>query len=237
MFFGNFHAASMLNAGERLRAGSLGGGPSNWSYATMDYLQQNAVLFNVAYAAMLFWKEDNSDGKYTEFLEFCLHDLYKLRLLKLSGPCIDILHTTDHHRRYEAHADGVFIDFEKDTLGHYVITYNDGTTAELPIIYGLNIAHRKCNWSRTPGTDSYRVDSQLCGMAYGTLPIKAADDTYFLWRVLNPQPKKEIISITLKEKTGFEGKVEMLRATHGVYNTTAIDGSSSVEEASGVRRL
>ena len=226
MFFGNFNPVNMPNAARRIRAGAKGGGPSNWSYATMPYLQENGVLLGLAYAAMLFWKEDAEDDRYTEFLEFCMRDLYAQRISRMTGPAIDILHGTKHFQPHRGHADGIFIDYESKTMGSYVVTYTDGTQARLPVIYGQNIANQKRDWTRhiaEPGVigstdmgsarinDSYTVDGTLCGMAYGTLPVRIGEDTYFLWRAENPHPDKAVASVVLEEKPGFEGQVKVLK--------------------------
>ena len=227
MFYGNFHAVSMPDAALRLKAGSVGGGPSNWNYATFPYLQQNGVLLDLAYASMLFWKADADDDRYTEYLEFCFRDLYKLRTRAISGPYIEALHATSHAAPHETHADGVFIDYDKNTLGAYLVTYADGSETRLPIVYGQNIANTGRDWTRAPNEliredfergvidcDSYTVDSELCGMAHGTLPVLIGTKTYYLWRAENPRPEKEIVSVSLEEKPEYEGKIEVLKVSY-----------------------
>nr|MDD6335657.1 family 20 glycosylhydrolase [bacterium] len=224
MFYGNYHCMAMPHAAARIAAGAKGGGPSNWSYATLEYLQQNCVLGSLAYAATLFWRNDHRDDQFTEYLTFCLKDLYKYRNLDiLAGPHIQITHTSLFERPYEGHADGVFIDVEGDTLGRYVVTYTDGTTFDIPIVYALNIVGKDRYWTRGFGSptgsadmgearkneqsDIYDYDNQLVSVSYTTLPEKRGEDTWFTFVTANPYPQKTIESINLVEKPGMEGKI------------------------------
>jgi hexosaminidase len=224
MFFGNFHSLAMPNAAKRLAAGAKGGGPSNWSYATLPYLQENGALLSLAYAALLFWIDGMADDRYQEGLRFCFDDLFRLCYGDvLKQPHIEILHTTTHHRPYMSHADGVFIDYDADTIGKYNVKFDDGTNFEIPVVYGQNITNRDRVWTRgfagkTGGADmggdddsddyeSYVYDTLLSSVAYSTLPVQIGAETWFRLPVENPCPQKKIIDVCNVEKPGMEGKL------------------------------
>lgn len=224
MFFGNFHSLAMPNAAKRLAAGAKGGGPSNWSYATLPYLQENGALISLAYASLLFWKDGMDDDKYQEGLQFCFNDLFRLCYSEtLKKPHIEILHTTTHHRPYVSHADGVFIDYEADTIGKYVVKFEDGAEFEIPVIYGQNITNKDRFWTRghagrTGGADmggdddsedyeSYVYDTLLSSVAYSTLPVQTGGETWFLLPVENPRPGVKITDVHKVERPGMEGRL------------------------------
>ena len=224
MFFGNFQPLAMPDAAKRLAAGAAGGGPSNWSYATLPYLQENGVLTALAYASLLFWKDGISDDRYAECLEFCFRDLYLLKNREtLKRPHIEILHTTTHFRPFRYHADGVFKDYGADTIGKYVVEYEDGASFEVPVIYGQNITNRDRCWGRgLPGEgfvsaagdeeeagdyDSYVYDELLAGAAYSTLPERIGRETWFRIAIENPEPDKKVKDVHMVESPGMEGRL------------------------------
>jgi len=225
LIFGNYHSVGMPNAAERLRAGAIGGGPSTWSFATPEYLQETATTLNLAYTAMLFWQAGAKDEKYTEYLDFCFRDLYALNLRSRSGPRIEALHAANYKRPARQYSDGDRIDLENDMLGEYIVAYADGTTARLPVIYAQNIADRDRDWCRRlrrtadsvvmpagPDQDTYIVDGILHAMAHATLPVRIGGDTYYLWSAASPYPDKVIESVRLEEKA--EGLVDVLKISH-----------------------
>jgi hexosaminidase len=224
MFFGNFQPLAMPEAAARLAAGVLGGGPSNWSYAMLPYLQENGVLTSLAYASLLFWKDGMTDDRYTECLEYCFKDLFMLGNGEaLKRPHLEILHATTHSRPFRYLADGVFKDYGADTIGKYVVEYEDGTSFEVPVIYGQNIADRNRFWNRGfPGEDfprtaededdagdydSYMIDALLAGMAYSTLPERTGGETWFRIAVENPHPEKKVKGVRAVEAPGMEGRL------------------------------
>lgn len=224
MFYGNFHSLAMPNAAKRLAAGATGGGPSNWSYATLPYLQENDALISLAYATLLFWKDGMADDRYEEALKFCFDDLFRLRYLEeLRQPHVEIVHTTTHHRPYISHADGVFIDYATDTIGSYIVEYEDGSAYEVPVVYGQNISNKNRRWTRTIGeptggtdmggeSDSgdyecYTYDPLLTCVGYSTLPVQDGEDTWFRFVIGNPAPAKKIVRVRPVERQGMEGRL------------------------------
>ena len=220
MFYGNLQPMAMPNATARLAAGAMGGGPSNWSYATLQYLQENGVLAALAYCSLLYWKDGLTDGRYEEMLQTCFEDLYLFGNREtLAGPRIEITHTTAHYRPFQYLFDGVFKDVEADTIGKHVVEYADGTALEIPVVYGQNVSNKDRFWNRGfagegfpadedhGDSDCYVYDEQLCGMAYTTLPVRLGEETWFRCAVKNPYPGKEVKRVRTEEKPGMEGKL------------------------------
>jgi hexosaminidase len=222
MFFGNLDTPAMPRAAERIAAGALGGGPSNWSWATMPYLQQNGALLTLAYASLLFWKDGMTDDRYTDMMNWCFQDLFKLRYREvLHRARVELTHTTSHFRPFRYHADGVFINYGEDTLGQYIIEYEDGGSFVVDIVYGLNIVNRERSWTRAYGAarmemgeepdeldcECYAYDRLLAAAAYSTLPVWEAGETWFKFIIENPEPGRRIRNVRLKEKPGMEGKL------------------------------
>jgi hexosaminidase len=222
MFYGNFDPPAMPHAAARIAAGALGGGPSNWSYATFPYLQENGALLSLAYASLLFWKDGMADDAYAGALRFCFWDLFRFRHADaLRRPRVELAHTTSHFRPYRYHADGVFIDYEADTLGKYVVEYEDGSSFEVPVVYGQNIVNRDRRWTRAYGAarmemgeepdeldcECYSYDKLLASAAWSTLPFEDGGQTWYRIVVENPAPGRRIRAVRLVEKPGMEGKV------------------------------
>lgn len=233
MVYGNFCPHIMLELKDRFDSGAKGGGQSNWSSSNLEYMQYNNVLFDQYYASILFWNDSYNEDKYTEALETCLADMYKYSSAeKYAAPHIEITHTTTFFRQYNYKHDGNLIDYETDTLGKYVVEYDDGTKHEIPVLYTQNISHLGRKWFRTcksPLFDVdfisygenyshtnrfYDVDRLLMAAGYTTLPVKCGDDTYYKYVVENPYPEKKIERVTFEEAPGKENTVLVKSITY-----------------------
>jgi len=218
LVYGNFNAQNFLDWNRRLAAGAKGGAPSHWSSLEEDTLQRNRVLLSLVYGVQLFWNEQYDDEKYPEYLKECLEELflYKNRDV-LSAPHFEILHTTTIMRKY-VYISSLPMQPEKDTVGKYVVRYEDGTEVEIPIIYGLNITNKARTWKRTlrsslpefariPEQDQYQVDALLSEVTYTTLPIRDGSDTVFRIAVRNPHPEKKIARVDIVKTCTDEGDI------------------------------
>lgn len=202
MVYGNFSAHRILDWNRRLSAGAAGGSPSHWSSLCKETLQRNAVLLELVYGAYLFWNSEYDEMMYEEILHKSFEELYIYKNRKtILGPHFEITHTTDLKRDY-VYISSLPMQLEKDTIGHYQVTYEDGTFINIPIIYGLNITNRNRDWSRSINneTDTYVVDELLIEVSYTTLPIKTNEYTCFKFVVENPFPDKKIHKILVKKQ-------------------------------------
>ena len=223
---GNFVPEIMLELKDRFDAGSKGGGQSNWSAANLEYMQYNRVLFEEYYASILFWNEGYADDKYDETLITCFKDMFTYSSAeKYAVPHIEFTHATTFFRQADVKEDGNFIDYERDTIGKYIVEYTDGTKYDIPLLYTQNICHLGRKWHRTCkeplfdvdfilyGTNYsrsdifYDVDRLLIGTGYSTMPVKYGAETYFKYVVVNPYPDKQIKSISVEEAKGKEGTI------------------------------
>ncbi|HBN83258.1 MAG TPA: beta-N-acetylhexosaminidase, partial [Clostridiales bacterium] len=206
LVYGNFSPHRFLDWNRRLQARAQGGSPSHWSSLCEDTLQRNGVLLELVYGAYLFWCSNYNEEMYESLLKQSFYELYMYKnrdMLKKSH--FEITHTTDLNRKY-VYISSLPMQKEKDTVGNYLITYEDGSVLEIPIVYGLNISNRERSWTRSLGsqTDAYQTDSLLIETSYTTLPLQIDKSTYFKFVVANPYPDKKIISFTVQKKDGIE---------------------------------
>lgn len=226
---GNFNPIIMENLKNRVRGeGVLGGGPSNWSASNLTYMQYNWVLFDLYYASFVFWKHDYADEtSYEPIVREMAKDMYRYSTSEtLARPHIKITHTTDFFRQADYRHDGTTIDYDRDTMGKYVVTYADGETFDIPVYYNQNISNKGRKWTRTFASplfdyadfisygvnyshsdDKYDFDRLLAGACFGSLPEEIGEDTYFTFAVINPHPEKKISSVEFVPANGKENTV------------------------------
>ncbi len=225
MVFGNYNPIIMKDLKRRISR-AIGGGPSNWSASNLVYMQYNRVLFDLYYASLVFWNDSCTDESYPEMLECSLQDMYRYSSAeKYAVPHIEFEHTATYFRQFDFRHDGTTIDYERDTMGRYVVTCEDGTVWEVPLWYNQNISNKDRKWYRvfaqplfdvdfiSYGTNYshqnrfYDVDRLLMAAGYSTLPVRAGEDTYYRYVVENPYPDKKIASVEFVPAPGKEGTV------------------------------
>ena len=214
MVYGNFGAVSFLDWNRRLAAGAKGGAPSHWSSLEEDTLQRNGVLLSLVYGVLLFWDWDYDDANFPAYIEECFRELYACKNRSvLEKPHLEITHTTTIQRPY-VYISSLPMQLEKDTVGKYVITCEDGTVWEAPIVYGLNITNKNRNWNRefdgnpyADERDAYFFDNLLQEVTYTTLPLRDGNDTVFRMVVENPYPEKRICRVDVVKTCSDEGDI------------------------------
>ncbi len=189
MVFGNLSAQRLVNWRERINWGAKGGFVSNWGSNAEEYLQRNIQMFSLLFSAYCFWSDDYDYCDRDEVGKAVIAEYYRRRHENF-GPAITIVHTTEHYIKHVPFYDGIFIDDAVYMLGNYVVTYDDGTTALLPVKYGTNIAFSGIDPSSLKGDFT-----QVCG---ATLPTKIDGKLYFECPYKNPFPTKKIVDITYK---------------------------------------
>ncbi|NLD87899.1 MAG: family 20 glycosylhydrolase, partial [Clostridiales bacterium] len=218
MVYGNFTAHTFLDWNRRLAAGAKGGAPSHWSSLEDDTLQRNAVFLSLIYSTELYWDEDYDDAKFPQYLDECFYELFMhCNRDVMARPHFEIVHTTTIKRPY-VYISSLPMQLEKDTIGKYIVTYDDGTVHEIPIVYGLNITNKNRTWGRkyhgdaredfgVAERDSYMVDSLLVEVGYTALPMKDGSDTIFKIEAENPYPEKRIMSVDVVKVCDDEGDI------------------------------
>lgn len=218
--FGNFSGSSIQNYRGRCGDNVSGGIVSNWSETSEPYLKRNGVYFEMAFNNFLYWDAESSDAKFNSYVNSAFEALYfyKYRDVINAKPktYMEITHSTSKSVPPETLADGNFIDDEKYVVGEYIISYEDGSSASLPVVLGDNIANDAQEWAaseedqaaeKTPdqgggGEFNLRLTSGLRDIAYTAMPKPSKGRTVYSYIAKNPHPDKEIASIDFKLPEG-----------------------------------
>lgn len=218
MWYGNFSPVGFLDWNRRLAAGAKGGAPSHWSSLEDDTLQRNGVFLSLFYGTLLFWDEHYDDAKYPEYIERVFDEMFLHHSREtLKKPHFDILHATSVERPY-VYISSLPMQLQKDTIGKYVVTYDDGTTFEIPVVYGLNVTNLHRDWTRVyqgdmdgnrtlAERDTYKTDPLLMEVAYTARPIRVGEDTYCRIVVENPYPEKHVTGVETVKTAGDPGEI------------------------------
>lgn len=203
MIYGNFQAIKLKNYRERI-SNVDGGFVSNWGSVEEMYMQRNGQNYSLLTTAYIFWND-----KYDNSMSEVLHEKVKTELYNrykdtLGDNIIELEHTTDYNKGYKAFYDGYYIVPEDWVIGWHVVEYEDGTTANLPVVYGYNIRGNK----KTPvqslslGEVEANVseDIEIIGAAY---PVMYGEKVFYRTAYTNPSPNKKIKGITYKTKDGI----------------------------------
>ena len=125
----------------RLKIGPFGGSVSNWGSFEPDYMQrnlQNASLTKIAY---LLWNVNHEPCNEQALNEKVMERLYTEAFNSIpEDNRLYIKHTSNKDKRYIQFYDGYFIE-EDDRLGKYVIEFDDGSSSEYFVDYGLNVGN------------------------------------------------------------------------------------------------
>ena len=105
------------------------------------------------------------------------------------------------------------MQLEKDTIGKYVVRYEDGTTLDIPVIYGLKISNKNRSWERrergwgAAEREAWYLDQLLVEPGGTALPLRDGSDTVFKIVVENPWPEKKIAGVDVIKTCGDEGGI------------------------------
>ncbi|AUS96058.1 beta-N-acetylhexosaminidase [Clostridium thermosuccinogenes] len=209
--YGNFEGYEFPGWSEHIQKGIKGAIISNWSTLNEIILQRNGILFGIAYAYFMFWNDKYNDSMFQEVRDRVLSELFNYKYgnildldmtedRKEQVEFIEFLHATDYNVAYKSFVDGVFTESDIYTIGQYVIRYDDGTKAVVPIVYGENISSRDVSWDRKRSEFEpvYKIDRHLAEVSMTTLPVKMGEDTYYRFICRNPYPKKRIDTISIE---------------------------------------
>ncbi len=193
ILFGNFIAPSLKKYRARAEK-TLGGFVSNWGSFKPEYMQRNGQNFALLSTAYIFWNHDYDNADQPTLIRKLKTKLYEDHKATLGSDIIELMHTTEHNVKFRAFYDGYYIVPEDWTLGHHKVTYTDGTTTDLPVIFGYNIR----NSNEVADTDVASADTDVTGYveALGaSYPTYLGNKLYFRTAYKNPHPDKEIASI------------------------------------------
>ncbi len=208
LWYGNFEPVSFLDWNRRLAQGAKGGAPSHWSSLEDATLQRNGVFLSLFYGTLLFWDADYDDARFPEYIDAVFEEMYRTANRRtLSAPHFTIEHTTTISRPYQ-YLSSVPMQLDRDSIGRYEVTYEDGSVLSIPLVYGLNITNRARCWNRvyrgdSPDSygvaelDTYAFDPLLREVSYTTLPWRRGEDTIFRIVVPNPHPELRVTGVRI----------------------------------------
>ena len=228
VIFGNFLGSGMSGFKKRCGTNTVGGICSNWGATMPVYLQRNNIYFNMAYNDILYWDGEYNDADDRQF-EGCVEEAF-LNLFHYhygvgcgyAGKYIEVIHTTDCKKKHRSFSDGVFAggaEYNKEyLLGEYVITYRDGTSEKVPVVWGENIGAETTPWygkaveqeagAGNPGQRSARIDAVLAETAFTSLPIQKNGKVYYRYLIKKSFPEKKISGVEFI--SGGDFKVDII---------------------------
>ncbi|MBE6557080.1 MAG: hypothetical protein E7664_04985 [Ruminococcaceae bacterium] len=184
VIFGNFQALSCKHYRKRTARGIRGGFVSNWGANDEENMQRNHQNISLISTAYAFWGDDYDYDLREQYIEKAMKEDYRRKHQGISS-LITVTHTTPYYIPYQHFYDGRFIEDEVYLLGHYTVSYEDGTKALLPVKYGTNIT------CATLGEMPY--DNQSYKEVSGsTLPLCENGKLFYRCGYENPHPGKRI---------------------------------------------
>ncbi len=190
--FGNFSALRCDHFRRRINRGIKGGFVSNWGSNAEEYMQRNGQYLALVTTGYALWSDTYDDSDRDVLESKAITELYRKHNLNVKNP-IKVRHAAHHVIDSPAFWCGRFIVDEIYVLGHYVVTYSDGTTAELPVKFGTNV-----------GSFNSPIKKNFYEILYSTLPIKTKDGNLFEHLYENPYPEKKIEKIEYIPNPGKE---------------------------------
>lgn len=196
--FANLYDGYIQNWDERTEKNQIQGAMvSNWGTNEIYYTRRNLNFYALIRISYAFWDECYDENKNDEILSNVYKECYRYFNKYLASSYkknIEIIHTTNLNVNFSFYFSARKIDMKKVKIGDYVVMYDDGTTARLPVIYGDNISNEN---------PSERLLGEICCCAQ----IIKTDKIYYKYRYENPYPEKNIISVSFLKQMPTEASV------------------------------
>jgi len=215
MVYSNCEIAQVWNPKERFKAGAKGVSVSNWIESNEKGFQHWDTFFHLGYCATACWSKTRKDYDQEKMVFDIFEQLYRFRNREiLNGAYIEVVHTTE-----DAGAEGKkfyevpYISDESMSLGKYVVTYEDNTTEEIPVLYAHNISLRNTNtaWYSSPRFWGFLMDNRLTVTATVCNIEKREDGIWY--KAVFPA-KGEVSSCVYVPDEGAEGYVSVDKITY-----------------------
>ena len=212
MVLGNMSVSNVSNWRMRREWGMHGGTCSNWGSNAPVYMQRNCQYINLVMGAYALWSPTYDTAVLPQLTHASFAECYRKQFGDLSG-YIEVVHTTDKSIPYKPFYDGEFIEDAVYSMGKYLLTYADGTTAEFPVVYGTNIASSKLGNSKDKEADPTVgvAEGALREVSYSTIPFNMDGRTVYRTAFKNPHPEKEVQSFTYLP---VNGEVELFSVVY-----------------------
>lgn len=204
MIYGNFQAIALRNYRERIKLID-GGFVSNWGAVSEEYMQRNGQNYSLLTTAWIFWNADYDFSKSKWLHSRVKEALYKRYKKALGDDIIELVHTTDYYKKYKPFYDGYYIVREDWEIGNHLVSYTDGTTAKLPILYGYNIRNSFKDQNDVSGMEcAESVVSADIEPLGASCSMEENGKIFYKTAYVNPYPEKEIENITVEAKPGIK---------------------------------
>ncbi len=208
MLFGNFGGARQDDY--RARKPMYNGGyVGNWGKIEEQYMQRNRQNFDLVTTAYVFFSKNYNDREdRAELIEKTKKELYgRYKKSLQTERIIEVDHTTEFKKDYRFFYGGVSISDEDWLIGSYMVTYTDGTKADLPVIYGYNIRSSENKDKAAFDCDTSVEGIEPIGASY---PYWENGKIWYRTAYADPYPDKQIKDIKFvsvdKEKIQVERK-------------------------------
>lgn len=189
--FGNFEALKCKNYRARIRRGVLGGFVSNWGSCAAEYMQRNLQYHRLVSSALAMWSDSYDTADAEELNDYTLRTLYAQYSATVKHP-LRVVHTAHHSVPHSRFWCGIFIEDAVYLLGHYELTYEDGTTVRLPVKLGTNVGPYAA------------TESDICEAAYSTMATPSGEGYMYEHLYENPYPAKKVVSVNYVPMAGKE---------------------------------
>ncbi|HCG34777.1 MAG TPA: hypothetical protein DER23_00390 [Clostridiales bacterium] len=193
MVYGNLNIFSMTNWRKRKNWGAKGGFVSNWGSFHPEYMQRNTQSMRLIFSAKVMWSDEFDHTMLDEYYrENAVETFYHFNpFMKDVTPgdntqarVVAVTHATELDIPFKPFYDGIFIEDSVYVMGHYVLSYEDGTSALLSVKFGTNITNINTKFSCQ--------DAHCNEMIGGGNPVLMGDTLYFTAVYQNPHPEKAI---------------------------------------------
>ena len=195
--YGNLSPAQCEDWRLRRQLGVKGGSCSNWGKYDFEYMQRNNQYTNIVECAYALWSHDYDSDQKQELARLTREECYRMK----NGDThrhgmIELEHNTTRLMKYTPFWCGLFIEDEKYHLGKYVLTYEDGETAEFEVKYGLNISNDSLlgaggrEMDPSIGVSETAAGETICS----ALPFEENGVTWYRTAYVNPHPDKKVRS-------------------------------------------
>lgn len=211
MILGNTNPAVLNNYKLRFANHTKGFSVSNWAETTAIGMQEYGIPFQLAYGSIIAWNHDRTEFEHKKNVFEAVNSFYKLHQREvLRGDHLEVVHTVvkDFPAGRKPYGSMSVTNTDNITLGHYVITYKDGTEDKIPVMFGINISYSKIFFERA--ISSYTFAYSMNGDISHPSPVcDFVEDGDTVWFKTVFPIKGDVEKYEYIPKEGFEEYVEI----------------------------
>lgn len=202
--YGNMAADKTEHWRLRRELGMKGGMNSNWGSNNAEYMQRNNQFLHIIFGAYALWNSEYDSKDCAYVMKKTFEEAYRYHFKDVKS-LITVEHSTDAKIKYKAFYDGVFIHDFDYTLGHYKVTYTDGTDVLFEVKYGTNITANDIPVAFDEASkfdpEMTLTENSLGEVCYSCIPFLKDGKTCYRTAFENPHPEKEVKSFEYIPKT------------------------------------